>query len=310
MAFKLRKNSGTGSVGLDIDGAYMAAVSASGDRIDRAAATDLPRGLMADGEVADGDRLAEALRDFFKREDLPPNVHLGVSNQQIVVRQIELPRIDDRAEREAAVRFQASEAIAMPLDEAVLDHQIAGFERTDGVERMRVVVVAARRTMVSQLTDAVRAAGLRPQGIDLDAFALVRALAHGGEVGEQARVHCHLGGVVNLAVAVGEACVFTRSMSAPWEGGDAGAAATVLADEIGLSIDYYRGQPGALDVGEIVLSGPGAGEAALIAALGERIAIPSRVADPLPGLDSDGLPEADDPYRYTVAAGLALGAAA
>ena len=52
---------------------------------------------------------------------------LGVSNQQIVVRVIDMPRIDDASERDAALRFSAAETIAMPLDEAVLDHQIAGY---------------------------------------------------------------------------------------------------------------------------------------------------------------------------------------
>ena len=54
-------------------------------------------------------------------------MRLGVANQQIVVRLLELPRIEDEKQRDAAVRFQASEAIAMPLDEAVLDHQVAGY---------------------------------------------------------------------------------------------------------------------------------------------------------------------------------------
>ena len=65
----------------------------------------------------------------------------------------------------------------MPLDEAVLDHQIAGFaEAPDGTPRMQVVLVAARRKMVETLLEAVKAAGLKADGIDLDAFALVRAL--------------------------------------------------------------------------------------------------------------------------------------
>ena len=91
---------------------------------------------------------------------------------------IELPRIEDEKQRDAAVRFQAAEAIAMPLDEAVLDHQVAGYtEAPDGSPRMQVVVVAARRSMIEALLEAAKQAGLKPEGIDLDAFALVRMLA-------------------------------------------------------------------------------------------------------------------------------------
>ena len=64
-----------------------------------------------------------------RRPDCRSNVRLGVANQQIVVRVVELPRIEDEKQRDAAVRFQAAEAIAMPLDEAVLDHQVAGIHR-------------------------------------------------------------------------------------------------------------------------------------------------------------------------------------
>ena len=38
------------------------------------------------------------------------------------------------------------------------------------------MLVAARRDMIERLLSAARAAGLRPEGIDLSAFAMVRAL--------------------------------------------------------------------------------------------------------------------------------------
>ena len=41
---------------------------------------------------------------------------------------------------------------------------------------MDVVVVAARRDMISAVLEAVRSAGLRPGGIDLSAFGMIRAL--------------------------------------------------------------------------------------------------------------------------------------
>src|SRR6185295_307201 len=215
----LRKNSSGGAVGLDIDGRYLAAAQVEAGRVVRGASSELAAGLVADGEVVNRDGLAEALKNFVAEAGLPRSVRLGVANQQIVVRVVELPRIEDDKQRDAAVRFQASEAIAMPLDEAVLDHQIAGFTTGhDGTARMQVVLVAARRKMIETLLEAVKAAGLKADGIDLDAFALVRALAtpEGDEPDQTARVYCHLGAVTNLAVAVGSNCYFTRPLSAAW----------------------------------------------------------------------------------------------
>ena len=308
MPISLRKNAARGTVGLDIDGRYLAAVQVSDGRIEKAASTELPEGIVRDGEVADPEALAAALKDFAAMAGLPKSVRLGVSNQQIVVRLLELPVIEDQQERDAAVRFEAADAIAMPLDEAILDHQIAGAGGFDnGVPRMRIVVVAARRTMIDGFVAAAKSAGLKPAGIDLDAFALVRMLAEGSPSGDAARVFCHLGGVTNLAVAVGEACLFARPLS-----GSSGTdtAASELADEIRLSIDYYMTQPQAQPVDQVVFSGPGARDDALIESLSEHLGLPTLVAEPLGSIDAAGLAGDEDPYRYTVAAGLALGAAA
>jgi type IV pilus assembly protein PilM len=309
MAFSLRKTSDRGSIGLDIDGRYLAAAQVTAGRVTSCASQNLPEGLIRDGEVSDPDALGQHLKSFASAAGLPRNVRLGVANQQIVVRVVELPRIEDDKQRDAAVRFQASEAIAMPLDEAVLDHQVAGFTTAaDGTPRMQVVLVAARRKMIETLLEAVKAAGLKAEGIDLDAFALVRALAEDNEEPDQsACVFCHLGGVSNLAVAVGTNCFFTRPLSAVWDEEDADSR---LADEIRLSIDYYMTQPQAKPVGAVVLSGPGSASKDLIEGLESHLGIPVRVPAPLGGLDASVLAPNEDPHRYTVAAGLSLGAVA
>src|SRR5918996_4682507 len=309
MAFSLRKPSERGTFGLDIDGRYLAAAQVNDGRVVRGASLDLPEGLVRDGEVSDAAALAEHLKRFVAEAGLPRSVRLGVANQQIVVRVVELPRIEDEKQRDAAVRFQASEAIAMPLDEAVLDHQIAGFaEALDGTPRMQVVVVAARRKMIETLLEAVKSAGLKADGVDLDAFALVRMLAvDGHDSADSARVFCHLGGVTNLAVAVGSSCFFTRPLSAVWDEEDAGSR---LADEIRLSIDYYMTQPQAKPVVEVVLSGPGSSDHQLVDSLGVHLGLPVEVAAPLGLIDTSTLARDEDPHRYTVAAGLSLGAVA
>jgi type IV pilus assembly protein PilM len=308
MALSLRKSSNAGSVGLDIDGRYVAAVEAVDGRIAQVASTELPDGLVREGEVTDPAALAGALKDFASKAGLPKSVRLGVTNQQIVVRLVELPLIENEAEREAAIRFQAAEAIAMPLDEAVLDHQVAAYdEGPEGAKRMRVVLVAARRAMVESYVEAVKKAGLNPEGIDLDAFALVRVLAGNQSEPGNARVFCHLATVTNLAIAVGHSCLFTRPLSTAWDDEHAGAQ---LADEIRLSIDYYMAQPNARPATDVVLSGPGSQDENLIEALAGHLAMPVVVAEPLGGLDASAVAPDEDLRRYTVAAGLALGAAA
>src|SRR3954453_1285680 len=183
MALRLGSRSSGMSVGLDLDGSYIAAVSVIDGVIQQAASANMPSGLIRDGEVGEIGGLASHVREFMKAHGFGRNVWLGVANQQIAVRSLDIPPIEDGDERAAAVRFQASEAVAMPLDEAILDYQVIGqTTNPEGTGVMRVVVVAAREPMVMRLVDAVRGAGLRPDGIDLSAFALLRVVAPQHEV--------------------------------------------------------------------------------------------------------------------------------
>jgi type IV pilus assembly protein PilM len=190
----------------------------------------------------------------------------------------------------------------------VLDHQLAGYSQSaDGAARMQVMVVAARRKMIDGLLETVKDAGLKADSIDLDAFALVRALAAADdEADDSARVYCHLAGVTNLAVAVGSSCYFTRPLSAVWDEPDAGSS---LADEIRLSIDYYMTQPQAKPVTDVVVSGPGSSDDGFVESLGVHLGLPVIVAAPVGSIDASTLAPGEDPHRYTVAAGLSLGAA-
>lgn len=306
-----KRPSSNGPVGLDLDGSYLAAAAVDGPTVTRAVSADLPPGAIGEGEVRDVEALTAAVKAFAREHRLPKRVRLGVSNQQIVVRQIEIPLIEDVRDRDAAVRFQAAEAIAMPLEETILDYQITGDRLSpEGATQLQVIVVAARQSMIARVLEAVRGAGLKPEGVDLNAFALVRALSDTDEFGgDHARVYCHLGGVTNFAVAVGRTCLFTRPLSTTVE--DAGDyAAASLAEEIRLSIDYYMGQPDAPLASEVILSGPGTADEGLADELSGLIGLPVSVADPLGRLTAEGISDGEDPRRHTVAVGLALGAAA
>jgi type IV pilus assembly protein PilM len=310
MALRLGNRSARTSVGLDLDGSYVAAVAMSNGVIEKAASMEMPSGLLRDGEVEDVQGVTHLLKEFMKEHGFGKNVWLGVANQQIAVRSLEIPPIEDDDERAAAVRFQASEAVAMPLDEAILDYQVIGqATSTEGAGSMRVIVVAAREPMIMRLVDAVRGAGLRPEGIDLSAFALMRVIAPENEMEPApARVYCHLAGVTNLAVGVGNTCVFTRPLATVWDGGSA-EFTSMLAEEIRLSMDYYMGQPDARQVSEVLLSGPGSQRPGLVEQVAGLVGLPVTAAPPLGRFGAASLRMGDDPSRYTVAAGLALAGA-
>jgi type IV pilus assembly protein PilM len=225
--------SGKSIVGVDIEPGYVAAVEGVDGRlaVERAAYVALPGGVVRDGEVVDVDTLAGALRELFAEHKLSKRVRLGVANHRIVMRMIDLPPLEDPKEIASAVRFQAQDHIPMPLDQAVLEHQPLGLVETADGTRMRVVLVAARRDMIDRLLEAATHAGLRPQGIDLSAFAMVRALHRPGSTATVAYVS--VGGITNVAVASGTTCVFTRAIAQGTE-----STAGDLAERRALTLEH------------------------------------------------------------------------
>ena len=173
------KTPGGGIVGLDIETSSIAATEVRGNsKVTRTAIVPLPPGVVNEGEVEDADALSHALSEVFSQYKLSKTVRLGVANQRVVVRTLQLPLIEDEEELETAIRFQAQEHIPMPLDQAVLDHHVVSKSTgPEGERQMEVVAVAARRDMVTSLLGAMRKAGLRPIGIDLSAFGMIRALS-------------------------------------------------------------------------------------------------------------------------------------
>src|SRR5688572_9324718 len=213
MPLKLFKTTSPTHVGLHIDPRRASAVAVDRKRVTAAASIELPPGAVTDGGVKEPDQLSEALRDLFSRGDFGRRVYMGLSVQHGVVRLLDMPLIEDEAERASAVRFQAAEAIAMPVEEAILDFAFVGQTVHPGSgSRMQVVLAAARRGPVMEFVEAVQAAGLRPMGLELEPFALVRALGEPAQENDAAKLYCHIGPTsAVLAIAVGHTCMFTRS---------------------------------------------------------------------------------------------------
>jgi type IV pilus assembly protein PilM len=226
-------------VGLDIDatGIVAASVAVNGRvRVEHVGVMALEPGIIRDGEVADVDGLAAALRALYRaNKGLDKRVRVGLANQKIVVRVVDLPYLEDAKEIEAAVRFHAQDQLPMPLEHAVVDYQQLEVVTDETGRRLRVLLVAARREMVERVLAALRAAGLKPEGVDLSAFAMVRALCRTGADDENV-LYLSIGGVTNLAVAQGSACTFARASGSGIE-----ALAIELAERSALTLEHAHG---------------------------------------------------------------------
>jgi type IV pilus assembly protein PilM len=284
---------GGGSVvGLDIQPGYIAAVQAhvnGGIVVERAAGAALAPDIMREGEVIDERELGLALQQLFRDAGLGKRVRVGLANQRTVLRTLELPPVADRKDLDTAVRFQAEDQVPMPLASAVLDYHSLGVFDTPNGPRQRVIVVAAQREMVERLLRAVQHAGLRAEGVDLSAFALIRSLyrpgaanaqpAHEGEGGEDAAaerqervLYLNVGGLTNMAIAEGTLCRFTRVV-----GGGLEAMASEIAERRGIPLIEARAM-----LAEFDLPRPGAAPQAMSPELSTpSAALPQPAAAPV-----------------------------
>jgi type IV pilus assembly protein PilM len=213
-------------VGLKIGGSQIAAArihNGEAPELVQAARAGLDHGIVVNGELRDPEALAVALKDFFARHKLPKRgVRLGIANNRIGVRTFEVTGIDDPKQLANAIRFRAQEVLPIPLEEAVLDYQVLGEGTSeDGQPTRRVLLVVAYRELVDRYVYACRKAGLQIVGIDLEAFALLRAVAppHDPFVGSErgALVAVSVGhDRSTFAVSDGRVCEFTRVLE--WGG--------------------------------------------------------------------------------------------
>lgn len=142
----------------------------------RAGQVPLPPGAVEAGEVRQPDVVAQALRELWAATKVKGRqVYLGVGNQRVVVREIALPWLPEK-ELRASLGFQVQEFIPMAVEEAVLDFDLLGEDEQGGRRMVRILLAAAHKPMIDALVQAATGAKLRPLGIDLSPFAVVRAV--------------------------------------------------------------------------------------------------------------------------------------
>jgi type IV pilus assembly protein PilM len=225
-------------IGVDVGStAVRVAEVAAGDIpvVVRAAQVPLPPGVVEAGEVRQPEAVAEALRELWSKSGVKSKqVHLGVGNQRVVVREIALPWLPEKELRDT-LGFQVQEFIPMASDEAVLDFDPLGEMDQGGRRMVRILLVAAHKPMVNALVEAALAAKLDPQGIDLTPFAVVRAVGSGDEgldldsSGDEA--------IVDIGAQVTSICVHDRGVTRFVRMLPSGGRDITLALAAGLSVD-------------------------------------------------------------------------
>ena len=108
------------NVGLDIGTSAVRAVVVQTGKgkptLKRFGQVAFPPGTVVGGEILDEGVMKDALRQLWKTAKLPKKrVVVGIANQRVIVRRIDLPYMSEEEFRES-LAFQAQEYIPMPVD--------------------------------------------------------------------------------------------------------------------------------------------------------------------------------------------------
>ncbi len=246
-------------VGLKIDASQIAAaVVVEGNGVNeliQLAQRPIDAGLVLDGEVRDVTALAHELKAFFDENSLPKkDVRIGLSSNRIGVRTFEIAGIDDEERFDNAVRFRAHEVLPVAQDESVLDYRILDERPTeDGGTSRRILLVVAPRDQVNPYVEVARAAGIKLDGLDLEALSLLRAFVDPKSFAarladDTATVVVSIGHEsTTLLVAGGGVCEFTRVFR--W-------GAEMLQDAVTTELEVHPAEAATI-LRHLSLSGPG-----------------------------------------------------
>src|SRR5438132_12189151 len=162
-------------IGVDISSSALKMVELSETgrgsyRLERYAIEPLPKDVVADGNIANLDQVAEALRRAYKRLGTRNrNIAMALPTAMVITKKIIVPAGQSEEELELQVEAEANQYIPFALDEVNLDFQILG-PAANNPEESEVLIAASRKEKVEDRVAIAEAAGLKPEVMDVESY--------------------------------------------------------------------------------------------------------------------------------------------
>lgn len=282
----------------------------------------VPPQSIVDGSMMNASAVADAISSIFSQLKIrSKDVALAIAGHSVIIKKISVPTMT-RDELEEQIHWEAEHHIPFPKDEVELDHQILD-PAGGGGNQMEVLLVAAKKEVVTDYADAARQAQLNPCVVDVGAFALQNCFETNYGKSDETVALLNVGASISTLNIVhqGESA-FTRDVTIGGNayteeiqkqlnigyeeaeaykcGGTAGdevipreveeiltQQAEVMAGEFQRSFDFYLATTAEGQIDRVYLSGGSAKVPALREAIETRARIPVELLDPFKGIDVD-----------------------
>src|SRR5687767_2452890 len=151
----------------------------------------LPPQTIVDGHVINSGAVVEGLQKLFHKSK-SKEVALRVSGHSVIIKKITMPQMTS-AELQEQITWEAEQHIPFALTEVEIDWQVLVQRPEQG--QMDVLLVAAKKEEINDLTNLAIEAKLKPRVVDLDAFTVQNAfeMGYGPPPAGQSVVLIHVG---------------------------------------------------------------------------------------------------------------------
>lgn len=272
----------------------------------------LPPETIVDGHIINSGAVVEGLEKLFHKEKRR-QVALRASGHSVIIKKIAMPLMT-AVELDEQITWEAEQHIPFDLAEVHIDHQVLRRREDEG--QMDVLLVAAKKEEIADLTNLAIEARLKPLVVDLDAFTVqnVFETGYGAPSPGETVVLIHVGAsLTTVNILADGTTAFTRDIAnggntiteeiqrqlsisreeaeAYKHGGDGRGivprevpeiiqqVVDQLAGEVQRSLDFYLATSGDGDLSRILVSGGTANVRALLDAIHDRARVPVEVLD-------------------------------
>lgn len=165
-------------VGVDIGSSSIKLVYADctmlGTRISHIAMCPTPPGSVKEGIVVDIPEVAAAIQFAMRSGGIKASSAIAaIAGPGVIVRHVQMPKVSEQILRKS-IYFEVGKYISAPIEDSVVEFEILGDAEEEG--QMNVMLVASPKIMIESRVAALEQAGLDPLAIDIEAFAVYRAL--------------------------------------------------------------------------------------------------------------------------------------
>ena len=282
--------------------------------------------VIVDGTVMDEGRVVSAIKELFDELGVKvKQVAVSISGHAVIIKKISLPPMPDD-ELEGQVKLAAEQYIPFDINEVNIDFHVLPPAEGGGDEQgeMSVILVAAKKDKINELTELVKGAGLLPLVMDVDAFAIenMHGINYPLAQGETVALVNVGASVMNINIVSQGISLFTRDIPI---GGNRYTEAiqrelglsyeeaeelkkdgrnsssnkesvrsvidsvnAEVASEIARTIDYFKSAGSDGDVQQVLLCGGGAQVTGLVQQLRDRMQAAVEMANPFAEVDTSG----------------------